>query len=197
MSISGGLNTRGDQTTLTFAIKGGKTCTKVYNDTVSTAIHRFVIISSMLSKMITTKPNDIPFYISQLVELFKYSHIECLPGNAEYQLHYNAWLIDGYIRMLLESNDLSMIIELLNLNSILRTIEIASKHTIDIEYDVAPINVKKCKGKIEKPIDDTLGSYLHCINKNLQLLEKHIVDNKEALNEAYKAILEVAKRHLD
>lgn len=196
MSISGGLNSKGDQTTLIFAIKGGKTCTKVYNDTVSTAIHRFVIISSILSKMITTKPNDIKFYISQLIELFKYSHIECLPGTAEYQVHYNAWLIDGYIRMLLESNNLSMIVELLDMNSILRTIEIASKYDIDIEYDVAPIKVKKCKDNIEKPIDDTLGSYLHSINTNIKLLEQHILNNKEALNEAYKAILDVAKNHL-
>jgi hypothetical protein len=196
MSISGGLNSKGDQTTLTFAIKGGKTCTKVYNDTVSTAIHRFVIISSTLSKMITTKPNDINFYISQLIELFKYSHIECLPGTAEYQIHYNAWLIDGYIRMILESNDLSIIVELLDLNSILRTIEIASKYDIDIEYDVAPIKVKKCKQAIQKSTDDTLKSYLQSINKNIKLLEDYILDNKSSLDDAYKAILKVAKKHL-
>lgn len=196
MSISGGLNSKGDQTTLTFAIKGGKTCTKVYNDTVSTAIHRFIIISTMLSKMISTKPNDIKFYITQLIELFKYSHIECLPGTAEYQIHYNAWLIDGYIRMLLESNNLSMIVELLDMNSILRTIEIASKYDIDIEYDVAPIKVNRCKDKIDKPLDDTLGSFLHSINNNIKLLGQHILNNKNALDDAYKAILEVAKKHL-
>ena len=207
MTIKGGVVAQGNEVELSITIKGGKKYKRVYNDVVSVAIDKFVIISSTLSKILISKASagDMKFYIDQIKLLFERSHVAFIPGDLPFHRKYNMWLLDGYVRMLLETNDLKLITQLLDLDSILYSIEDASltqDTPMFIEFDIPP-NIKvKSIGNIDSsqhivsPVAEELSAYLHSLNNNLKLLTYLITENKSALGEVYKEIISRASRYL-
>lgn len=199
MSISGGITTNKNEIEMTITMSGGKSYKRVYNDVVSLGIDKFVLISSFLSKILNSK-SDTNFYVDQAKQLFQRGHVGIISGNKPYHNRYNMWLLDGYVRMLLETCDMKLIAQLLDLDSILYSIEEADDTCNEIDFEV-PKNLKiktlqsiEQSVRISTPISDELSAYLYSFSHNLALLVKLIISNKEALNAIYKQIIEQAKK---
>ena len=207
MSIKGGIASNPNGVELSISIGGGKSYKRVYNDVVSVAINKFVIISSSLSKILIAKTSarDVAFYISQVKLLLQRSHVEFIPGDLPFQNKYNMWLLDGYIRMLLEATDIKMITQLLDLDSILYSMEEASANQGSpqiIDFDVPnELKIKTIADldenlDIAHPVGEELSAYLHSLNNNLTLLTSLIVANKSELLKIYKEIIHKASKYL-
>ena len=121
MTIKGGITTYENDVELSISIAGGKSYKRIYNDVVSVAINKFVVISTALAKILITQKNekDIKFYTEQIKTLLHRSHVELIQGDLPFQQKYNMWLLDGYVRMILETSDMKRISQMLELDSIL------------------------------------------------------------------------------
>lgn len=203
MSVKGGITTSDNEVEMTIQIAGGKSYKKVYNDVVSLAIDKFVLISSFLSKMLSTQtPVDTKFYVAQAKQLLRRGHVELLQGDLPFHNKYNMWLLDGYIRMLLETSDIKLVSQLLDLDSILYSIEQEDEHCCEIEF-IIPSTIKVIKsknidpsGQIHSPKNDEIGSYIRSFNHNMGVLVKFVMTNKSALDAVYKSIIQQAKKRL-
>jgi predicted nucleotidyltransferase len=207
MTIKGGVNTVDNNVELYISVKGGKSYKRVYNDVVSVAINKFVIIGTTLSKILITKtsPTDVKFYISQIQQLLERAHVEFISGDRPFQQKYNMWLLDGYIRMLLETTDMKLIAQLLHLDSILYSIEEASikdGSPVFIDFEV-PKSISivdaidiDSETELHTPVTDDLSAYLHSLNNNLMILTSVIISNKKALVEIHKHIVKEATKFL-
>lgn len=207
MTISGGIETQDNEVELSIAISGGRSYKKIYNDVVSSAISKFSLISTTLNKILLSKTtkHDIHFYIDQVKVLLQRSHVQMIHGDLPFQNKYNMWLLDGYIRMLLETLDMKLIVELLDIDSILYSIEeakIKDNQYEEIHFDL-PKNLKVIslkqidkKYEISTPVTDELSAYIHSLDNNLALLTKFIETNKEAFCEIYKNIIATALKYL-
>ena len=207
MTITGGITTNTNQVELSISIKGGVGYKRVYNDVVSVAINKFEIIASTLSKILISKASyqDINFYIDQVKLLLQRSHVEFIPGDLPFHKKYNMWLLDGYIRMLLETSDIKLITQLLDLDSILYSIEDASldqgtptfiEFSIPSKIAIKSIDEINPSAQVVSPVAEELSAYLHSLNNNLALLTMFIVENKPALNQIYKEIISLASKYL-
>ena len=207
MSIRGGIVSSNNDVELSLSVSGGKRYKMVYNDVVSIAIDKFVIISESLNKILISNATsrDTTFYIEQIKLLFQRAHVEFLQGELPFQNKYNIWLLDGYVRMLLETNNLKLIIQLLDLDSILYSIEEASVSQgvpTFIEFNIpSNLHVKtlvdiNTKDSISFPSSEELSAYLQSLNNNLTLLTKLITENKNALLLIYKEIIKLSSTYL-
>jgi hypothetical protein len=212
MTITGGTVTQcgspTDQTNsveMTISISGGKNYKRVYPDVVNAAINKFVLINSMLSEILTTKASqiNIDFYIEQSKLLLRRAHVEIIPGNNSFQNKYNMWLLDGYIRMVLETTDIKMIAQLLDLDGILYSITESEEHygvnTI-IDFNIPPdvhLLVVKTSGTVSCPIADDFTSYLYSFRNNMALLSRTLVDNHASLTALYKQIIQAASKRFE
>lgn len=207
MTINGGIDSSDNDIELSISIGGGKSYKRIYNNVVNVAITKFELISSTLGKLLITNATnrDSKFYIEQVKILLQRAHVEMIEGDYPFQDKYNIWLLDGYVRMLLESNDLKRIAQLLDLDSILYSIEEASQSQdkpLEIEFSVSDkIKVKTVKeidkkANIALPVADELSAYLHSLDHNLALLTQFISANKPALLEIHKSIIAIASKYL-
>lgn len=203
MSIKGGIVSNNNSVEMTISVQGGKPYKRIYNDVVSLAINKFILIGSFLGKLISSKsPTDTKFYIEQTKQLLRRGHVELLNGDLSFHNKYNMWLLDGYLRMLLETCDIKLISQLLDLDSILYSIEQSHEEYVEIDFEV-PSSVKLISLKtidphteIQTPISDDVSAYLHSFNSNMNLLIKFILANKVALDATYKSIIQQAKKRL-
>lgn len=200
MSIKGGIVSNDDAVEMTISISGGKAYKRVYNDVVSLAVDKLTLIGSFLSQLLSSDARaDTKFYIEQTKQLLRRGHIELISGNLPFHNKYNMWLLDGYVRMLLETCDLKMIAQLLDLDSILYSIEHADEKYDPIEFEISskikPIPLDSAD-KIRTPISDDIGAYLHSFDHNMGLLVKLVTMNKGPINEVYNCILAEAKKRL-
>ncbi len=207
MTIKGGIISNHNSVELSISIGGGKPYKRVFNDIVNVAINKFVIISTALCKILIDKttPQDVTFYIKQIKLLFQRAHVELIPGDLPYHQKYNMWLLDGYVRMLLETNDMKLISQLLNLDSILYSIEEsgATQNTpLYIDFDV-PSNLNiitildiDSDTEVSTPATDELNSYLHSFNNNLMILTSLIIGNKDNLKSIHNHIIKIGSNYL-
>lgn len=207
MTIKGGIVAGRNDVELSISIAGGKSYKRVYNDVVSVAINKFVIISTTLCKILISNSNsrDIKFYSDQIKLLLRRAHVELIPGDLPFQHKYNMWLLDGYIRMLLETSDMKLIAQMLDLDSILYSIEEAGSNVgvpTFIEFDLPEdLKIKTVMDidsttELSTPINDEISAYLHSINNNLMLLTSLIIANKSVLIEIHKKIISTASTYL-
>lgn len=205
MTIKGGIDTSQNNVELSISISGGKSYKRVYNDVVSVAINKFNLISTTLSKLIIAKTtqSDVKFYIDQIKLLLQRSHVELIPGDLPFHDKYNIWLLDGYVRMLLETKDLKMITQLLNIDSILYSIEEVSLQQNQFEYidfeipkKIEIVKISEDK-ELATPVANELSAYIHSLNHNLLILNEFIVSNKEAFVEIHKNIISTASKYLN
>lgn len=201
MPIKGGIVARGGDVEMTITMSGGRSYKRIYNDVVSLAIDKFTLISAFLDKIIASKsPTDTTFYVEQAKLLLQRGHVELINGSLPFHSKYNMWLLDGYIRMLLETMDMKLISQLLDLDSILYSVEEADHDYETMDFDIpSSLKVQKLtdieiKSEIAVPISDELSAYLHSFNQNLRLLVKVIAANKDALNVIYKKIINIASK---
>lgn len=206
--IKGGIKNSSEGVTLTLPMRGGKTYKRTYsNDVVSISIDKFVILSSMLMKTMTKRVSDedIKFFIKQVRYLLHRAPLELLPDNTSFQIKYNLCILDGYIRMLLESNDIKLIAQLLDLDAILFSVENASRdvdENLFIDFDtsnivfIKPTDIES-ETDISSPINEDISSYVHSLSHNLMVLSSVIISNKLNLLKVYKNILSAANKHLD
>lgn len=206
--VRGGIAITNNYAELTLT-SGGKDITRVYDDTVSTAVNKFALISATLNDLLKegASTSDIDFYIDQVEHLLHRAHVELIPGRRSFQQRYNIWLLDGYVRMLLETADIKRIAQLLYIDSMLYAIEEASARegdTLRIDF-VMPSKVRvvtlndispSSPISISKPANDELCTGLRSLNKNIQLLSKLIVANKPALDAIFRSICKTACKHL-
>lgn len=202
MPITGGVVHTNASVELSITMAGGKSYKRVYNDVISIAINKFVLISASLTKILSAKasPSDINFYIEQMKLLLHRAHVELIPGDKQFQNKYNMWLLDGYLRMLLEAMDMKLIAQLLDLDSILYSLEEEERNRgahVFIDFDI-PRSIKTIPmtGDIAVPITDELSAYLHSFNRNILLLTSFIVSNKHNLALIYNIIIERAAKQL-
>lgn len=202
--IRGGIKVDGNSVKVSIEIRGGRVIKRVYTDIVSVAIEKFTLISSMLNKL-HTADDDIQFYIDQIEYLLSRAHVELVPGKHPFQHKYNMWLLDGYVHMLLQTTDIKLISQLLNIDSLLYTIEEATGnegHPLALDFvvprtlKVRPLNEVAPSSKIALPVADDLGAYMQALYHNIDLLNTLIVANKPALEEIYRTICEVADQHI-
>lgn len=206
--IRGGIVSTNNQVELNISMKGGGSYKKVYNDVVSVAINKFVVISETLNKIFITKTNDrdVKFFTNQVKRLLQGAHVEFIQGDMPFQIKYNMWLLDGYVRMLLENTDMKLIAQLLSLDSIIYSVEHESRSqgihsTIDFSIPsglkVKTIYDIDSKAKLSIPLTDELNDYLQSLNTNLILLSKLIVENRDALMTIYNKIVKTASNKLN
>jgi hypothetical protein len=206
MVIKGGVSTFDKTVQLSISINGGKPYKKNFNDIVTTSMNKFSVLCSMLDKVLNTgcTERDINFYMNQIQRLFQRAHVQFIPGEKKFHHIYNMWLLDGYIKMLLETADIKLIAPLLNLDLIIFSIEESKrmdKSPIIIDFEV-PSNIKVKKVKLEgSPSqkllqNDDIDTYLHNVNSNLQLLNKFIHLNKEAFSQIYDEINKTAAKFI-
>lgn len=206
--IRGGIVSTDNQVELNISMKGGGSYKKVYNDVVSVAINKFVVISETLNKIFITKTNDrdVKFFTNQVKRLLQGAHVEFIHGDMPFQVKYNMWLLDGYVRMLLENTDMKLIAQLLSLDSIIYSVEDESRSqgihsTIDFSIPsglkVKTIYDIDSKAKLSIPLTDELNDYLQSLNTNLILLSKLIVENRDALMVIYNKIVKTASNKLN
>lgn len=204
MSIKGGIDVTKKEIIVTLPIDGGSgSYKKVYNDVVKMAINKFMVISTTLSSLLNSNCSEtnLVFYVNQIKSLLKYAHVEFIDGNQMFQHKYNIWLLDGYIRMILETNDVLLITQLLNLDSLLRSIEqIKSDDNTNLTIDFKiPSNIKlkplNKSEKIEIPSNNDLKSCLLSLNNNIALLSKLINLNQDKFEEIYKKIIKTASKY--
>lgn len=205
--IKGGVVSTNNQVELNISVKGGNSYRKVYNDVVSVSINKFIVISNTMSKILITNTSDrdVKFYINQVKRLLERANVEFISGDLPFQLKYNMWLLDGYVRMLLENTDIKLIAQLLSLDSIIYSVEEECKSQglySYIDFDV-PSNLKiksisdiDSKSKIATPPKDDLLDYLHSLNHNILLLSKLIIENKTGLTVIYNQIVKAASAKL-
>ncbi len=207
MSIKGGISSTNRDIELTLSIEGGQTYKRIYHDVVSVAINKFELISSTLGKILITNASkrDVKFYIEQVKILLQRAHVEIIDGDSIFQDKYNMWLLDGYVRMLLETTDMKRISQLLDLDSIFYSIEEASANQtkpLELDFKIPDkLKVKSIKeidkrANIAAPVADELSAYLHSLDHNLQILMQFIVSNKPALIEIHKNIIATASKYL-
>lgn len=206
--IKGGINKSPEGVSLTLPTRGGSTYKRAYsNDVVSISIDKFVILSSMLMKLVMkrTKDDDITFFIKQVKYLLFRAPLELLPDNTPFQIKYNLCILDGYIRMLLESNDIKLIAQLLDIDAILFSVENAARdvdQNLIIDFDTSDIKFIKptdidSETDISSPINEDISSYIHSLSHNLMVLSSVIISNKKNLHQVYTNILKAANKHLD
>jgi hypothetical protein len=190
--IKGGVSRTGAITELTMSIGGGKTCTRVYADVVQSGIERFAIIAAMLKN-----EHDVPLFMRTAAMLLQWSPIELLPGITAYQHKFNAQRMDAYVRQLLESRDIVGVARVLNLDSMLYAIEIASDHACPIDIsEPSHLKVVAPKGAVALPASAQLEHTTKSLAGNLQLLAAFMRANKAALGRVYDGIVQTAKQHL-
>ncbi len=203
MPIKGGIVSNAGDVEMTITLTGGRSYKRVYNDVVSLAIDKFTLISTFLDKIIVSKAQiDTIFYVEQAKILLQRGHVELIQGTLPFHNKYNMWLLDGYVRMLLETHDMRLISQLLDLDSILYSIEEADAEYTSIDFtipsniDVVALKDIDKSAEIAVPISDELSAYLHSFNHNLALLVKLITANKKSLNRIYKQIINAASTRL-
>jgi hypothetical protein len=203
--IRGGIELNGNSVELSLEIHGGHKIKRVYADIVSIAIEKYTLISAMVSQLLTTD-NDIEFFIDQVEYLLHRAHVELIPGKRPFQQKYNMWLLDGYVRMLLETTDIKLMSQLLYIDSLLYTIEDASAkvgHPLALDFVVPPtvsarsIDEVAPSSKIAFPIADELSAYVLSLYHNIDLLNTLIVANKAAFDEVFRLICDVAAQHIE
>jgi len=204
MLISGGVTSTDSEIELRINVTGGKSYKRIYNDVVANAINKFVLISDSLHKILTVNATaqDIAFYVEQLKLLLQRAHVELIPGDRPFQNKYNLWLLDGYIRMLVETTDMKLIAQLLDIDAILYSLEEASiaqdNHTFidfNIPPDVKPKELKKTF-EVAIPITNEARAYLNSLDSNLKILREFIIINKEAFVEIHRNIISIASKYL-
>ncbi len=206
MSIRGGVFTRDNTTELSFSIEGGKQYKRIYSNVVDAAINKFVVISKALNDIISANSTEVDkvFFINQVKILLNRAHVEMIQGSAPFQQKYNMWLLDGYIRMILETTDMYLITQLLDLDSILYSIEyesIQQGNHIQIDFEI-PNNIKVHHlsvdhiKKYKHPIDDDLNTYVNSLNENLQLLSEFVQLNRSCFEDIHGCIIKVASKYL-
>lgn len=208
MYIQGGITSYENEVEMSFVVSGGLNYKRVYNDVVSVSIDKFNLVNTTLSKLLTDEMSDMDssFYIDQIKILLQRCHVELIPGDLIFHHKYNMWLLDGYIKMLLETTDLKRIVQLLDIDSILYSIEeerfnqniythidfkVSEKINPKTLFDIDP------KLKIKSPTVDELHAYIHSLNHNLLLLNKVIDANREAFFIIYKDIIATASKYFN
>lgn len=113
------------------------------------------------------------------------------------------WLLDGYVRMLLETSNMKLIAQILELDSILYSLEDASSYqgvpafiNFDVPGDLTVVDTD-LKESISSPTDNDLPSSVNSLNNNLKILTNLIVSNKNALTRIHEAIVSTASTYLD
>ncbi len=119
----GGITNSDNQIQLNLQIAGGAAYSRVYNNNVSIAIDKLLIVNEALSKLPIESHTDTVFYIDQLINLFKSTHIEFLYGSSTYQIIHNAQIIRLYLSHLIKKFNTSDILEALGLTKILTDVE--------------------------------------------------------------------------
>jgi len=198
MTIKGGVVIDKNDIEVSFNIEGGKPYKRVYNDQVSSAISNFKLIGESLTEL---KSDNLETYLRQLKLLFQYAHVELLNGNNVFQTNYNLWLLNGYVRMLLETKDMKLITQLLNLDSILYSVEeagVMSDESIDTDFKLpnklSIANDKKIK--IAIPEKESASALIKSLNVNIQSLIEFIGSNKNAFKKIYDEIVKTVSKYV-
>lgn len=195
MTIKGGVNINNNEIVLSLTIDGGRPYNRVYNDVVSSAINAFESNSQSLD--INYKD---PIYIRQLKYMFQYAHVDIISGTSDFQLNYNIWMLYSYVRMLLSSHDMKLISQLLNLDSILYSVEeagVMNNHKVNTDFtlpsrliiDTSKIHISTAKSNSVKDVSKSL-------NANIHELITFIKRNEDAFKQIHMAIVKQASKHL-
>jgi hypothetical protein len=196
MTIKGGLNKSDNAVHISFSIAGGRTYTRAFNDTVSSELANFEMIADTLDNI---DKHDTQLYLRQLRVLFQHAHVDILAGDSVFQTNYNIWMIDRYVRMLLQSKDMKLIAELLNLDGILYSVYQAGTlddQYIDVGFKMPKLDIQAKKINIVAAKADTPNAIIEALNANIKSLISFMHANKKALTKIYSAIVDTAKSHL-
>ncbi len=197
MPIKGGVAMFDNDVEISFNVKGGRQYKRVFNDVVGTSIRNF---SSMVTSLINLQKNNIHMYMQQLKLLLRYAHIDLLEGTCRFQINYNLWMANQYMHELLHSKDMKRIAELLNLDSILYSVEEAGfidNQQIDTDFKVqANLSTTNTNIKLEIPERDSINDLITSLNANVQILAEFIDTNKPALTKIYQVIIKTAAKNL-
>ncbi len=196
MTIKGGLSKRDNAVHISFSMSGGRTYTRAFNDTVSTELANFEMIADTLESI---DKKDTQLYLRQLRVLFQHAHVDILSGDNVFQTNYNIWMIDRYVRMLLQSKDMKLMAELLNLDGILYSVYEAGTlddQYIDVGFKIPKLDIHPKKINIVAAKADTPSSIIPALNANIKSLIEFMNANKQALTKIYSVIVDTAKSHL-
>ncbi len=196
MTIKGGLSKSNNAVHVSFSIAGGRTYTRTFNDTVSSELANFEMIADTLDNI---NRHDTQLYLRQLRVLFQHAHVDILAGDNVFQTNYNIWMIDRYVRMLLQSKDMKLMAELLNLDGILYSVYQAGTlddQYIDVGFRMPKLDIQAKKINIAASKSDTPSAIIEALNVNIKSLISFMRANKKALTKIHSAIVDTAKSHL-
>ncbi len=179
---------------LSLTIAGGRPYKRIYNDTVAAAIQQFCMMEGAIADAPTQEAR-----MRQLGILFQHAHVELLSGDNLFQTNYNLWLLNGYVRMLLQTKDLKMVAQMLNLDSILYSVEEAARfdeQRVDTDFKMPKIRTDGKKLKVAMPDRDTQDALTKALITNLHTLAGFIQTSEDRLKKIYDAIVRQASQHL-
>ncbi len=197
MPIKGGISIDGGEVSITLSINGGRKYKRVYTDAAKSAVDKF---KTMAELIINSKHKDTKIYVNQLKSLFQYAHVELLEGDNTFQVNYNLWLLNGYVKMLLQSLDIKLISQLLNLDGILYSVEEAGVFDgeyIDTDFKLPKMsNINKNGIKISMPTHGSVDAMILSLDKNIITLIKFMEKNTDTLKRVYDEIVKQASKQL-
>ncbi len=197
--MRGGVIRRNGKTEMTLFMSGGKSYKRVFHEEVESAIERFSVVEEELSKILGNQSldKDEKFFVTQLQELLKHAHVQLVPGKMPYQVKHNMSMLDKYVRMLFAggSLNLKLVVQLLNIDSILYYIEEAKKNNVCIQFQVPRnLTIRVNEKDLMKPQKEETQEYIRSLVKNLHLLVKALKANKQTINEIHDVIIKAAKK---
>lgn len=133
----GGITKLDGQIQLNLQINGGAKYTRIYESKVDTALAKLCVIEKALNKISLETVDDVAFYVSQLMDLFRFTHIQFLSGSNNFQVRYNARVLQFYIDHIIKKFNSMDILELLGLTKIL------SEAKKDIKLEFRSMNIKE------------------------------------------------------
>lgn len=195
MTIKGGLNINNKDVVLSLTIGGGRPYKRVYNDVVSNAIMNFEMNSHHLS-------NDYknPIYLRTLKQLFQYAHVDIINGDNIFQINYNIWMLNAYVKMLLESQDMKLIAQMLNLDNILYSVAeagILNNDIIETDFSLpSKLSIDNSCIDISIPKSKDIEDVVRSLNDNIHTLVQFMKCNDKPLKKIHDAITSATAKHL-
>ncbi len=170
---------------VTIPIAGGKTYTRNYEDDVEIHVKNIKYVLTELNKY----SDDHIFYIKKFQQLLNHAPLDLLPGNSEFQILYNAQLINTYLCSILQSDSYHHLFDFLNLNESLYKSLKKTNADIGNYYHLYKLKKIKNGGKISINHNHNIANLLNSIKNNSVEIIKYIDNNMNDIDFIHKNII--------
>ena len=172
-------------------ITGGKSYTRNYEDDVEIHIKKIKYVLTELNKY----SDDRIFYIKKFQQILNHVPLDLLPGNSEFQILYNAQLINIYLKSILESDSYEQIFNFLNLSEPLQlSLKKSNTPISKYEHIYKLKNPKKSGGRISIGNNHNIHNLISSIKNNSVEIIDYIDNNLNDIDFIHKNIIKYSNK---